>query len=67
MNQENQDRIILAPERRELVPYSDMQIRRLEKVGQFPKRIRLGANRVGWSYNEVAAWMEARKADRSRK
>ena len=58
------DRIIDSPERRRLVPYSDMQIWRLEKAGMFPRRIRLGPNRVGWSLREVVDWMEARKAER---
>ena len=59
-----EDRIITAPERRQLVPYSDMHIWRLEKTGQFPKRIKLGPNRVGWSLREVQKWIEARKAAR---
>ena len=58
------DRIILAPERRELVPYSDMHIWRMEKAHTFPRRIKLGPNRVGWSLLEVRAWIEARKAER---
>ena len=58
------DRIIDAPERRRLVPYSDMQIWRLEKAGKFPRRIRLGPNRVGWSLQEVVEWIESRKAER---
>ena len=49
------DRIITAPERRLLVPYSDMHIWRLEKAGIFPRRIRLGPNRVGWSLREVGS------------
>ena len=44
-----EDRIILAPERRQLVPYCDQQIWRKEKDGTFPKRIKLGPHRVGWS------------------
>ena len=59
-----EDRIILAPERRQLVPYSDMHIWRKEKAGTFPKRIKLGPNRVGWSLQEVLDWIEARKAER---
>jgi prophage regulatory protein len=55
------DRIVSAKERRTLVPYSDMHIWRLEQSGKFPRRIRLGANRVGWSLNEVQAWIEAKK------
>ena len=58
------DRIISAKERRALVPYSDMHVWRLERAGGFPRRIRLGAHRVGWSLREVIAWIEGRKADR---
>ena len=58
------DRIVSAKERRQFVPYSDMHIWRLEKAGRFPKRIRLGANRVGWSFRELQVWIEARKAER---
>jgi prophage regulatory protein len=58
------DRIILAPERRKRVPYSDMQIWRMEKSGRFPKRIKLGPHRVGWCLTEVLEWIDARKAER---
>ena len=60
------DRIISASERRELVPYSDMHIWRLEQEEppKFPRRIPLGAHRVGWSLREVQEWIEARKAGR---
>ena len=60
-----QDRIILAPERRTYVPYNDMQIWRMEKAGNFPKRIKLGPHRVGWSLQKVVDWMEARKLERT--
>ncbi len=59
-----QDRIILAPERRQYVPYSDMHIWRMEKAGTFPKRIKLGPHRVGWSLQEIIDWIDARKAER---
>ncbi len=60
-----EDRIIMAKERRQLVPYSDMHIWRLEKTGAFPQRIKLSPNgRVGWSWIEVHDWIEARKAER---
>ncbi len=58
------DRIITAKERRELVPYSDMHIWRMERAGRFPRRIQLGANRVGWSLAEIMEWIEAKKAER---
>jgi prophage regulatory protein len=59
------DRIMSAAERRKLVPYSDMHIWRLERGGKFPKRVRVGANRVGWSEAEVMFWIEARKTERA--
>ena len=58
------DRIVSAKERRRMVPYSDVHIGRLEKAGKFPKRIPLGAGRVGWSLQELIDWIEAKKAKR---
>ena len=49
------DRIINAAELRQIIPYSDMHFWRLERDGKFPRRIRPGANRVGWSLSEVSA------------
>jgi prophage regulatory protein len=43
-----------------IVPYSANHIRRLEKAGLFPKRVQIGANRVGWVRAEVEAWINAR-------
>jgi len=62
--QNHPGRIITAKERRELVPYSDMHVWRLEKEGRFPQRIHLGANRVGWSLSEITEWIEEKKAKR---
>ena len=58
------DRIISSRERRQMIPYSDMHIWRLEKVGKFPRRIKLGDQRVGWSFQEIQDWIAARKAER---
>ncbi len=58
------DRIISAQERRDLVPYSDMHIWRMEQDDKFPRRIPLGAQRVGWSLLEVREWIEVQKAGR---
>jgi len=46
------------------VPYSFAHIARLEAAGQFPKRVRLGACRVAWIAEEVAAWIDERIATR---
>jgi prophage regulatory protein len=53
--------------RRELrgwVPYSEQQIRRLEAAGKFPRRVRLGANRVAWVREEIEHWLTARMKER---
>ncbi len=43
-----------------IVPYSMTHIRRLENGGLFPKRVRVGANRIGWVRAEVEAWLNIR-------
>ena len=58
------DQIVLAPERRQMTGYSDMHVWRLEKAGKFPRRIRLGPNRVGWSLHELQQWLDEKKAER---
>ena len=51
----------------ELLPYSLSHIARLEQAGQFPKRIKLGTNRVGWLESEVDDWLQGRIAERTPK
>lgn len=61
------DRIIRWRELSQFVPYSSMHVRRLEKLGLFPKRIKLGVGKraaVGWSFREVTQWINARMAAR---
>ena len=57
-------RILDAHELHDRVPYSRVQIWRLEKSGHFPRRISLGPNRVGWLESEVERWLEERLARR---
>lgn len=56
--------LICKKELTKLVKYSPQHIARLEKAGQFPKRLRLGQNRVAWMLSEVEAWIEERLAKR---
>jgi len=51
---------------REVVLYSPQHIARLEAAGQFPKRVRLGAGRVGWVEQEVLDWLNIRIALRDK-
>lgn len=54
-------RLIDMRELRLLVPYSRTQFWRLEKLGLFPARIRLGPGRVAWSLGEVQDWIRRKK------
>ena len=57
-------RILSKKQLRELVLYCPQHIDRLEKAGKFPKRIRLGPNRVGWIESEIYDWLKKRIAKR---
>ena len=51
---------ILAQELTGLVPFSPNHLRRLEAQGDFPRRIRIGANRIAWLRDEVEQWLAVR-------
>jgi len=53
-------RIITQKELRELVPYTPQHIRRLERAGKFPRRLRLGGNRIGWRLIDIEEWIVLR-------
>jgi len=55
-------RLLSKKHLREMVLYSPQHIARLEAAGQFPKRVRLGAGRVGWVEQEVLDWLQQRIA-----
>ena len=45
----------------EKVPVSRTTLWRMERAGNFPKRIQISANRIGWLEADVDAWVEERK------
>jgi len=53
-------KLILSDELAKIIPYSQNHLRRLEAAGDFPKRIRIGANRVAWLKDEVENWIADR-------
>ncbi|MEL7252765.1 MAG: AlpA family phage regulatory protein [Pseudomonadota bacterium] len=57
-------RILSKKALKDLVLYSPQHIARLEKAGQFPKRVKLGSNRVGWVEQEVLDWLLERLKNR---
>lgn len=46
------------------IPYTPQHIARLEAAGKFPRRVKLGPNRVAWLRAEVEAWVDERIAYR---
>jgi prophage regulatory protein len=64
-NNTNFKKFIVLPQVQEIVPYSASHIWRLERSGEFPKRIRLGGNRVAWLQSEVESWIEGKIAARA--
>ena len=59
------EKFLMLPQVREIVPYSASHIWRLERSGQFPRRVRLGGNRVAWLQSEVNSWVESKLASRA--
>ncbi len=57
-------RFMRSQEVAEAISYSQNHIRRLEKAGLFPKRVQIGANRVGWVRAEVEQWINDRMGAR---
>ena len=55
-----QSELMLAPEVDARVPYSSAHLYRLEDQGEFPKRKRIGANRIAWVRDEVEQWLAKR-------
>ena len=60
------DRFVREHERRELTGISSTTAWRLERVGKFPRRVKLTDTqekngRVGWRLSELLAWMESRQ------
>ena len=58
------NRLLSLEQVRHLIPYSASQIYRLEQQERFPRRLRIGPNRVDWLENEVNNWLQQRIDDR---
>ena len=59
------EKFLMLSQVRDIVPYSASHIWRLERSGQFPRRIRLGGNRVAWLQSEVNSWVDGKIALRT--
>lgn len=47
------------------IGYSKVQLWRLEKQGEFPRRVPLGRGRHGWLESEIDSWIAERAATRN--
>ena len=61
--------IVREPERKQISGLCNMQCRRLEAEGNFPKRFKLNPDggpfgAVGWDFDELMAWIASRRGSR---
>ena len=54
------DAILSAEMVLKLIPMSRTQLWRIEKRGEFPKRVHFGQRRVGWRESEILRWISER-------
>jgi prophage regulatory protein len=47
------------------ISYTRVHLLRLEKLGKFPRRVRLSDVTVKWDEDEIDAWVEAKKNQRT--
>jgi len=52
-------------QRQKGIPYCRDHLRRLVKVGQFPRPIELGARRIAWAEDEIDAHLDQLAAKRN--
>ena len=57
-----QQQIIRWPELAATIGLSRTTVWRLERAGQFARRLRLSARNVGWLREDVDRWIDQRKA-----
>lgn len=55
----HQERIIRFPQVAQIVGISRATVFRLERSGDFPRRVQVGPRSVGWLLSEITAWLEA--------
>lgn len=53
-------KILRIPELTKLTGLSRVTLWRLERDGNFPRRVQLSQNTVGWKASEVDEWLESR-------
>jgi len=57
--------LITSDQLTNFIPYSLVQITRLERQGLFPKRVKLGPAKIAWITEEVSEWLHTKMMERS--
>lgn len=57
-------KILRKKDVRQITGLADTTLWRMEKLGKFPSRLRLGGGAVGWLEDEVEGWIEQKAAER---
>jgi prophage regulatory protein len=60
------DRLLRLQEVLQIVPFCQPHLYRLMKRGEFPRQIRIGANRVAWRESDIRAWVESKGKGQSK-
>jgi prophage regulatory protein len=53
--------IVRLKDASEMVGFTAKHLRHLERNGQFPPRVHLGPNAVGWRLMDLEAWIDSRR------
>jgi prophage regulatory protein len=59
------EELILHSDLKRLVPLSRTTMWRMERRGEFPRRISISDRRVAWRRSEIEAWLKRRAARRA--
>jgi prophage regulatory protein len=55
-------RLLSWPQLKERIPFTRQYLLRLEQAGLFPRRRRVGQNRIAWLESEIDDWILSRPA-----
>lgn len=58
------DRILSKKAVLQITSWSASSLDRREKAGEFPKRIKIGPNRIGWLEHEIDEWIAQKSEER---
>lgn len=64
-NKATMDRLVRNPECTKITGIGKTTRWKLEKRGEFPRRVRISDRAVGWRFSELQAWVKSKKLVRA--